>query len=445
MMKFVPDKALFKLLTGFFLTGVLLLLLRVFSDMDIHFFTQLWWIILAVVSLFALADALLARMTLQVNGFRKLPGNLPLGTHCRISLKFENRSKRIARFSYTDSYPNSVTSEGLPAELELAPEQAAIIKYSVKPTKRGPATFGRITLRLQSPFNLWRLQINTGEEQTTKVYPNFMAVANLNFLDYEQRLSHIGAHLSQRRGSGQEFKQLREYQRGDEIRSIDWKATSRQHKLISREYQDERDQEIIFMLDSGRRMRAMDGDLSHFDHSINAMLLTSYIALSAGDAVGFMSFAGENRWVKPTKGKMAINTLLNQLYDLHSSLDASDLAHAAEAMIFRQQKRSLIVIITNLRDEDADDLLMAVQLLSRKHLVMVACLQERCLKEIEDSTPETLEEILSYAAFKLYTEQRKQLIKNLQARGVIVADSTPDLMHVTLVNEYMSLKRAGRI
>ncbi len=444
-MKLVPDKALFKVLIVFLVSGTLLALLRMFSDLPTTLLGNLWWFALAATVLFALCDAVLARMNVQLKCSRQLPGNLALSASSLISLSFENHSKRIARFNFTDSYPDSISTDNLPGSLELQPGQTAIVKYRVRPTKRGVADFGKIQLRLQSPFNLWRLQIETGENQSTKVYPNFMALANLDFLDYEQQLSHIGAHLSQRRGSGQEFKQLREYQRGDEIRSIDWKATSRQHKLISREYQDERDQEIIFMLDSGRRMRAMDDELSHFDHSINAMLLTSYIALSAGDAVGFMSFAGENRWVKPVKGKAAINTLLNHLYDLHSSPDASDLTHAAETMMFRHQKRSLVVIITNLRDEDADDLLIATQLLSRKHLVMVACLKERCLKEKTETIPENLEESLSYAATALYTEQRQKLIKNLQNRGIIVADSTPEQMHVTLVNQYMVLKRAGRI
>ncbi|MDP1165310.1 DUF58 domain-containing protein, partial [Klebsiella pneumoniae] len=90
---------------------------------------------------------------------------------------------------------------------------------------------------------------------------------------------------------------------GDEIRQVDWKATARQQRLISREYQDERDQEVLFMLDTGRRMRAMDGEASHFDHSLNALLLTSYIALGAGASVGVLGFAGSCRWVKPVKGR----------------------------------------------------------------------------------------------------------------------------------------------
>lgn len=439
----IPDKALFKAL-GIFLTAALLLLaLRLFSNLETELISQLWWLALGALILISALDALMIIRGAKPECFRQLPGHLALGAKGKIALKFQNPSARPLLFDYTDSIPDSVTTSSLPAELLLPPGEARIIEYRVKPIRRGIATFGAVIMRVQSPFHLWRFQSKTEIPQTTKIYPNFMAIANLNFLGAEQKLAHIGAHLSQRRGSGMSFKQLREYQRGDEIRQIDWKATSRMHKLISREYQDERDQEIIFLLDSGRRMRAMDGELSHFDHSINALLLTAYIALSGGDAVGFMNMGSTPRWIKPVKGRNRINTLLNNLYDLHSSTDACDLPQSAELLLARQQKRSLIVLITNVRDEDSDDLLLAVRLLSKRHLVMIACLQEKCLGDQHEV--ETLDDALTYSATQLYNSQRQQLITRLRSQGVIIADATPDLMHVALVNAYMQLKRAGRI
>jgi len=442
-MNLIPDKRFFVAFYSFLATAFLLVILRIFSEMDLTLISAIWWVLITLMAALLLTDAYLVKFTNSIHAWRKLPSNLALGSDCKIQLKFENNSKRPIKFSYTDSYPATIKTEQLPSELSLQPGEIAIAKYTARPIKRGPASFNQINLRVQSPFNFWRYQKRINANQTTKIYPNFMAIANLSFLDYEQRLAHIGAHLSQRRGSGQSFKQLREYQRGDEIRQIDWKATSRQHKLISREYQDERDQEIIFMLDCGRRMRAQDGDLSHFDHSINALLLTSYMALSAGDAVGMMSFSGDSRWIKPIKGKNKINTLLNSLYDLHSSLENCDLASAAQQLMLKQQKRSLIIVITNLRDEDSDDLLQSVKLLTKKHLVMIACLKERNLENNIQVTD--IKDALLYTATHLYTQQRQALIRKLKAQGVLIADSIPESMHVSLVNEYMLLKRSGRI
>ncbi|MBR9827210.1 MAG: DUF58 domain-containing protein, partial [Oceanospirillales bacterium] len=375
---------------------------------------------------------------------RQLPGSLALGANARIRLRFENVGRRALQFSCMDDYPAAVTTEQLPVELKLSPGESQEVEYTARAEHRGDAEFGAIWMRIQSPLRLWRLQRSVAATQRVKVYPNFMALANLNFLSYEQRIAHIGAHLSQRRGSGQEFKQLREYQRGDEIRQIDWKATARQQRLVSREYQDERDQEVLFMLDTGRRMRAVDGELSHFDHSLNALLLTAYIALGAGDAVGVLGFAGSSHWVRPVKGRQGVNVLLNSLYDVHSSTEASDVVQAAATLLQRQQKRALVILVTNLRDDDSDDLQAAVQLLARKHLVMVACLRESCLDTPLESEQDT-REVLNFCARTLYREQREELIRSLQRQGVITVDAPPQQMHVALIEQYLVLKRAGKL
>ena len=175
------------------------------------------------------------------------------------------------------------------------------------------------------------------------------------------------------------------------------------------------------------------------------MLLTSYIALMAGDAVGFMSFAGTDRWLAPVKGKTNINQLLNSLYDLHSTSQASDLLKAAENLMLRHRKRSLIIIVTNIRDEDSADVIQAVKLLSKKHLVLVACLREAVYDQIELTDKADFDSTLTFVGVRLYLQQRNRLLQSLRASGVIVADATANEMHIKLVNEYMALKRAGRI
>lgn len=404
-----------------------------------------WWVCAVLAVVFALWDAWrLFHGPIPVAS-RQLPGNLALGSTAYIRLRFEHHGQGTLRFSYIDHYPDAVSClDPLPARLTLAPGTQATVEYRVCPVHRGDAHFGAISLRVCSPWRLWQRQVHVEADQSVKIYPNFMALSGLGFLGQEQRIARVGAHLTQRRGSGLEFKQLREYQRGDEIRQIDWKATARQQRLISREYQDERDQEILFMLDSGRRMRPLDGELSHFDHALNALLLSAYMALDMGDAVGVFSVSGEHRWIRPVKGQQGLNRLLNSLYDLQSSTEASDLLQAAQALMQRQQKRALVVIVSNVRDDDADELMMAVKLLSQRHLVMLACLRESFLDQpLPDEA--NADEALHYCARQLYREQRGQLIRALKARGALVVDSVPQQMHVALIESYLALKRAGRI
>jgi len=440
----IPGRTLFKYLGMLLASALLLPLLRVFTEWHVDALAALWWWLPAMTAGLALVDALRLCTAPEPSAWRQLPSNLALGATARIRLRFDNPGTDPVRLSCTDDYPDALITEQLPVELEIPPGESGVVEYSARPIRRGPARFGAIGIRIRSPLGFWWLQRAVDAEQVVNVYPDFMALAQLNFLDYEQRIAHMGAHLSQRRGSGLTFRQLREYQRGDEIRQIDWKATARQQRLISREYQEERDQDILFMLDTGRRMRAMDGELSHLDHALNALLLTAYMALGAGDAVGVLGFAGSSRWLRPVKGRQGINTLLNGLYDLHSSTEASDVVQAAGLLMQHQQKRSLVILVTNLRDDDSDDLQTAVRVLSRKHLVMVACLREGYLDHQPGAQPE-LDEALRHCARTLYREQRGQLIHRLKSRGVMVVDAVPQLMHVALVEQYTALKRAGKI
>ena len=141
----------------------------------------------------------------------------------------------------------------------------------------------------------------TGQVQTVRIYPNFSVLTRFAILATDNRLSQIGMLQRRRRGEGLDFHQLREYREGDVQRQIDWKASARMPRLISREYQDERDQQVLLMLDCGRRMAARDDALSHFDHAVNAALLLAYVSLRQGDAVGLLTMSGETRWMAPRK------------------------------------------------------------------------------------------------------------------------------------------------
>ncbi|TQV78675.1 DUF58 domain-containing protein, partial [Aliikangiella coralliicola] len=208
---------------------------------------------------------------------------------------------------------------------------------------------------------------------------------------------------------GMEFHQLREYRMGDSLRQIDWRATSRLQKLISKDYQQERDQNIIFMLDSGRRMRTKDGELSHFDQALNAMLLVASIALRQGDAVGLKVFGGKEQFLPPRKGPSSISAMLNQIYDLHPTNRASDLVGAAERLVQQFKKRSLIVIVSNVRVEDQTELKTAVSLLKRYHLVMLANLKEQVLQDVLTDEVYQFEDALKFSQTISYLQQRDKL------------------------------------
>ena len=374
---------------------------------------------------------------------RHVPQTLSLSKWVEVELELRHELKRTAHIELFDHYPIGADIEHLPCRVELRPDRLSTICYRMRPNERGDATFGLTELRIPTPFKCWRYSRMCGSKTTVRVYPDFAAVTGYALLAIDNHTSLLGVKKRQRRGEGLEFHQLRDYRPGDSIRQVDWKATARRQKLISKEYQDERDQQVFFMVDCGRRMRARDGHLSHFDHALNALLLLSYVALRQGDAVGLMSFGGERRWLSPQKGKVTTNTILNTVYDLHPTTRASDYSAAAQELLGRQRKRSLLVLLTNLREENVDDLIPALHTLGRHHLVMLANLREKIVDHTLHKSVDSFDQALRYAGAASYLDGRQRTHDRLRRQGVLVLDTVPGQLAVHAVNSYLEIKRSG--
>lgn len=401
-----------------------------------------------VLVLLAGVDALLLhrRETPQVT--REIPEVLPLGIGRDVTLRVESMARQ--RIEVFDLHPGAWPAQGLPQRLKLAPATASTFSYRLRPVARGDAIFEGVQLRMASPLRLWRQSRIAGAPQRVRVYPNFAPLTRFALFSAEQASRLVGAHLKRRRGEGTDFNQMREYRIGDSLRQIDWKATSRSRKLISREYQDEKNQQLVMMVDTGRRMMAREpapakagGEIAHFDHVLNATLVVSHLALRQGDAVGLFASGGESRWVAPKRGMATIDTLLRASYDLQPQAVATDYLAAATELSLRQRKRSLVMLVTNVRDEDIEDLLAAVRLLQKRHLVCVASLRERALDEAINEEVHDLPGAIRAAAVARYLEQRTAAHEALRSHRVMVLDVASEELPAALVERYLAVKRAG--
>jgi uncharacterized protein (DUF58 family) len=363
-----------------------------------------------------------------------------------VLLRFVNQGQVTLDFEQYDRHPNAFEARGLPRKVSIAVGHYAEVKYAVRAPVRGEFEFGRVELRVRSPLGLWTRRLRRGATQRVKVYPDFAAIAGYALLATDNRLSQIGILRRRRRGTGMDFHQLREYREGDSQRQIDWKATSRMRKLISREYQDERDQQVVFLLDCGRRMMAQDDDLSHFDHALNAVLLVAYVALRQGDAAGFLTFASEEpRFLAPRKSGQTVSVFLNKLYDLQPTLLSPDYYQAALSLSLRVRKRALVIVVSNLRDEDEDSVRPALRLLARRHLVLFASLRERSLAETVAAPVENFDAALTHAATVRYLDERGLAHEKVRGLGTQILDAEPQELAPRLVNRYLEFKRAGAL
>jgi len=378
---------------------------------------------------------------------RRVPHALALGVRFEVALRAANGSPRTLRCELNDLHPASFECEGLPQTVSLAPGEWRELRYRARPLARGAVDFGGTELRLASPLGLWQVARRAGEGAAARVFPNFRALARYTLLATDNRLSQIGVLQVRRRGEGMEFHQLREYRQGDSQRAIDWKATARTARLIAREYEDERDQRVLLVIDCGRRMAAKDDALSHFDHALNAALLLAHVALRQGDAVGVLTMGtpGAPRYLAPRKSVAAINTILERVYDLEPSLAMPDYRLAAREVMARVRRRALVVVLTNLRDEDDDTLTPALGLLRKRHLVVLASLREAILGRALAARVDSFDRAVTHAAAAEYLAQRERAFRRIGAAGATCLDVEPERLAISLVNHYLELKRQGRL
>ncbi len=403
-----------------------------------------WWPALLTITFVAALDAGAALFIKAPEVERRAPKSVSLSIRVEIHLTVRNTASRMPlRIRIFDHYPPSVVASGLPHEFVVEPDRYVDMAYTIRPAERGPLLFSSCELRIASNLRLWWRRFKLPVETSIRCYPNYSTITKLLAYEVDNHLQLAGVRLSRRRGEGIEFHQLRDYREGDSLRSIDWKATARVSRLITREYQDERDQQIVIMLDAGRRMLAKDDELSHFDHTLNAMLLLGYVALRQGDSVGVMTIGEQRNWLSPRKGVGAITTLLNHVYDVNPQPIEIDYLAAATEIAVRQRRRSMIVLLTNVREEDSQDLRRAAELLRRRHLLVIGSLRERVLDDTLAHKIEGFDDALLFAATHQYLNTRRESQNLLRASGVYVEDCLGDELPARITNRYLSIKRAG--
>lgn len=372
---------------------------------------------------------------------RTAPDTFALGV--RTSAAIELIAAQAQRVDVFDLHPGSWEMQGLPRRLQLRASTATRFDYALRPQARGDFEFAGTQLRQHSPWRLLTRDVTVGAPHRVRVFPNFAPLAKFAMFSAEQASRLVGAHLKRRRGEGTDFHQMREYRVGDSLRQIDWKATARTRRLVSREYQDERNQQVVLMLDTGRRLMARDGATTHFDQVLDAALVVGWLALRQGDGVGLLATGGDAAWVPPQRGSTAIDRLLRASYALQPRPVATDFLAAATELALRQRRRSLVMLITNLRDEDMDDVVSAVALLRRRHLVCVASLRESALDAAMSAEVTDLAGALRAGATAQYLARRTQAHDALRSHGVLVLDVTCAELPAALVEKYLSVKRDG--
>jgi uncharacterized protein (DUF58 family) len=394
----------------------------------------------AALVVLALVDALLQRgKRLEVE--RTLAAILSVGRANVVDLTVRNTSRRTVRGTVDDDPIVDATRNGLPARVVIPPRSAVRVRYEVTPTRRGGRDFGTVGVRYGSWLGLVSRQERIPAPAHADVYPDVHAARVLDMLRRQGRQDARLGSLRVR-GGDTEFERLRPYQRGDETRHIDWRASARRDDPTVRQYQAESDQNVVFAIDIGRAMRGDSGGLTHVDHALNAALLAADVALRGGDKAGLMTFDDVPRaWLKPTGGRSGGRKLTRAVYALEAGLAATDFRAGTAFLQTQMRARSLVVMFTNLIDaRSAKELASAVRSLMPRHLPLCVFMRDTDVEALVDAEVTDARDLYMRAAAAESLLWRDDLIRSLRNSGVLVLDAKPEDLTPTLVKSYLDVK-----
>jgi uncharacterized protein (DUF58 family) len=400
----------------------------------------------AVDGLLALAVAVDALLALgpRVELDRQVAGIFSVGRPNLVTLLARNRSWRALKATIADDPLEGCTAIGNPARIAVAAGGSSTLRYELVPSRRGSRALGAVTLRYASPLGLVARQDRAFLPGTIDVYPDVHAARALELL---RRQGRDGARTGSLRvrGGDTEFERLRPYQRGDEMRQVDWRASARRDDLTVRQFQTESNQNIVFALDVGRGMRgesAQSGGLSVLDHALNAALLAADVALRGGDNAGLMVFDDAPRsFVAPARGRTGGRRLTRAVYALEAGFAATD--YRAAMTYFRSQvrARSLLVIFTNLFDRrSASELAAAVRGLMPQHVPLCVLMRDTEVEALAVQPASRAEDLYVRAAAAETLDWRDSLIRGLRRSGALVIDTKPSDLTPELVRTYLEVK-----
>lgn len=362
-----------------------------------------------------------------------------------VRLELELRGGRPLRGRVRDSVPAGVESQGHEQPFRLSPESPQVVlTYWVTPPTRGDLAFGDVYLRLVGPLGLCARQVRVPAAGQVKVYPDLTALSR-EALELAMASDAPSERTLRRTAEGREFESLREWRQGDDLRTVDWKASARRGRTVVRVYQPERNQPVLLLLDCGRHMAGRVDGRRKLDHAVDAALRLAQVSLEAGDMVGVLAFASEVRaYLPPRKGREHLRLLTGALYRAEAALEESDYGRAYDFAFARSSRRALVVLFTDLVDPDASGSLLSRTLALRpRHLPVVASLLDEDLQQAATAVPTGVQQAYARQAAARIEEDYRRTALTLKEAGALVVRAPARTFGAAAINTYLHVKARG--
>lgn len=401
---------------------------------------------LALVVAAALTDALLAPAPWRVAVARQLPALLPLDGHGEVVWRVGNPTDRRLTVALADALAPSLGASSRAVQTVVPPRGRARVAATLAPTRRGTFRPDVLSVCVEGPLKLVTRQAPRELPGRIEVHPSFRSRETAELRIRRARVLEDGLRAVRGRGGGTEFEALREYVQGDEYRHIDWAATARRGSPVVRTYRAERNQNVVVLLDTGRTVAGLVAGVPRLDHGMDATLALATVATHLGDRLGLLAFgAGPRGLVPPRHDRGQLRRLSTAMHALEPELAESGYRAAFRETLTRFRRRALVVIVTELAPEAADQtLLPALPILAREHSVIVAAVRDPALTGLlEQPLDGRAERAYQAAAAAEVLAARERTAARLRGMGVEVVDAPPSELAARLSDRYLDVKVRG--
>ena len=378
---------------------------------------------------------------------RNAPKRLSNGDENTIQVHIESKYPFSIELEIIDEIPHQFQVRNFELKTSIKAEGKKSLKYELLPTERGEYQFGNINLYASSLLGLISRRTKIIQPEKIPVYPSFIQMRKFEMYAISNRLTDIGVKKIRRIGHTMEFDQIREYVPGNDIRSINWKATARSQHLMVNQYQDERSQQVVNVIDMGRVMKMPFDGLSLLDYAINTSLVISNIALLKEDKAGLLTFTNkELTVVKPEKRRIHIQRIQETLYNLDTNFLESNFERLIVGLKTNLNQRSLILLYTNFETLDSmERQLPYLQRIAKDHLLVTIFFENTELSELLTEPADSISDIYVKAVAEQFNYEKRQIVKELNQRGIQTILTPPKELSVNAINKYLEMKARGLI
>lgn len=438
----------FKLRKSFYINNIIYYIAAAAAVVFVaSYFLPPWFrigvLILILLGLALVVDTLLIYSIKNgVKAERWLPDRFSMGDDNKVILLFQNHYHFPVNISVIDELPVQFQERKWLRKLRMEAKGKSMIEYKLRPVTRGEYVFHDINVYVQAPLGLVKRRYIFPAQHTVKVYPSFVQMRRYQLLAVSNRLQEAGVKKIRRIGHSLEFEQIKDYVRGDDYRTINWKATARKGNLMVNSFTDERSQQVYCLINKGRVMKMPFDNLTLLDHAINASLVLSNVALIRQDKAGLITFEREiDTFLPADKKPTQMNLILESLYRQQTTFLEPDFEKLFSVIRNRITNRSLLILFTNFESlESLNRALPAFKRMAHYHLLLLVFFENSELKSITSKQATTLEGIYIKTIAEKFAYEKRQMVKELHKNGILSILTTPANLTVNTINRYLELK-----